>query len=126
MTTIPEYRAHQVYGYPETEDMHVNEYDTLPRPLSMDGLVNSFAYRQGLRRGVELAKMPYQNYLRTREWRDTRQLAIEAANGACQRCGDTRRLEVHHTDYDHRGFETLDDLEVLCNPCHRNHHGTTP
>ena len=118
MPAIKEFLARQAYGFDEEAEVN----DIPPAAITADRLANSFAYRQGLRRGIELAKMRYPDYLKTREWRDTRQHAIEAANGSCQRCGSGQRLDVHHLSYDHRGFEELDELAVLCNPCHRLQH----
>lgn len=39
----------------------------------------------------------------------------------CNRCGETRRLVVHHIDGVHTN-NTPDNLEVLCSPCHSSHH----
>ena len=42
----------------------------------------------------------------------------------CERCGSQDRLHAHHRNYDRPGAEELKvDLETLCLPCHRTHHG---
>ena len=80
-----------------------------------------------LRRVLARCQRPgYETYLRTQRWRDFRALALEDAQGACQRCGMSERanrllvLDVHHTTYARLGREALDDVEVLCRPCHED------
>jgi hypothetical protein len=75
-------------------------------------------------RAVALNRMPYDEYLRTPEWRDRRRQAINAAENRCQHCRRRGRpLQVHHLTYKRRGHEHPDDLEVLCEVCHRAVHG---
>ena len=72
----------------------------------------------------ELSAMPYDDYLRTSEWRDRRRLAIAAADHRCESCGTyTDPLHVHHLTYERRGNEHPDDLMVLCPRCHMAAHG---
>lgn len=40
---------------------------------------------------------------------------------ACERCGGTRRLSVHHKD-ENPFNNAPSNLEVLCSPCHAKHH----
>jgi 5-methylcytosine-specific restriction endonuclease McrA len=72
---------------------------------------------------AELGAMPYRDYLRTPEWRQTRAAALERAD---RRCSLDRthsdQLEVHHNAYDRLGAELPSDLVVLCQACHRLHH----
>lgn len=70
----------------------------------------------------ELQYMPYAEYLRTPEWRATRDEAVKRARGCCQTCSSTDRLNVHHRTYLRRGHEYLSDLIVLCEPCHKIFH----
>ena len=44
---------------------------------------------------------------------------------ACERCGVAERLEVHHRDHDRTNNDPA-NLETLCGPCHRRHHGVEP
>jgi hypothetical protein len=75
------------------------------------------------RRLEQLHAMPYQAYLRTTEWRRTREAAIALAGGRCQlEAAHDGTLHVHHSDYARRGAETTADLLVLCEGCHRRHH----
>ena len=39
----------------------------------------------------------------------------------CNRCGTTDQLLVHHVDGDHTN-NVVENLEVLCSPCHTSHH----
>ena len=41
----------------------------------------------------------------------------------CNRCGAADQLVIHHMDHDHMN-NTLENLEVLCSPCHTSHHKT--
>jgi hypothetical protein len=70
-----------------------------------------------------LRSMPYDEYLSSTEWRDTREFALKRAGYRCQLCNERARLQVHHRTYERRGFECADDLTVLCRDCHANHHG---
>jgi 5-methylcytosine-specific restriction endonuclease McrA len=81
------------------------------------------AYHAGIRRGTELAKMPYNEYLQSPEWQGLRRLAITKAGGRCQRCGEYRGLQVHHLTYERRGWEQIQDVEAVCSRCHRQEHG---
>jgi hypothetical protein len=69
-----------------------------------------------------LRKMPYFDYLRTREWRMTRDRALSVARYTCGRCQAKRELQVHHRSYANLGAELDSDLEVLCRGCHLGHH----
>ena len=39
----------------------------------------------------------------------------------CNRCGSKDQLLVHHADGDHTN-NVVENLEVLCSPCHSSHH----
>lgn len=72
---------------------------------------------------AELRAMPYQQYLRTPEWRRTRAAALLRASNACSLdVTHTHGLEVHHRTYERRGAELMTDLAVLCHSCHQLHH----
>jgi 5-methylcytosine-specific restriction endonuclease McrA len=51
-----------------------------------------------------------------------RRIAFEAYGEACQRCGSTRNVDVHHKD-ENRHNSDLSNLEVLCRSCHSKAHG---
>lgn len=65
----------------------------------------------------------YGVYLKTQYWIRLSSKA-KALYGSCVLCPRKDRLNTHHRNYDHLGQEeTLRDLVVLCNDCHRKFHG---
>lgn len=44
------------------------------------------------------------------------------ATPACERCGASDKLIVHHKHYGNWGHEHPEDLMTLCGPCHQNVH----
>lgn len=74
-----------------------------------------------------MASRNYLQYLESPEWFALRRAAMRRAQFRCQRekPGEPRHegsLDVHHKHYDSLGRETLDDVEVLCQLCHRTEH----
>ena len=70
----------------------------------------------------QLRKMPYKEYLQTREWKDKARKAKKRARNRCQICNRPQTeviLDVHHRTYERRGQERPDDLTVLCRECHK-------
>jgi restriction endonuclease Mrr len=75
----------------------------------------------------ELRAMPYDEYLRTPEWRRTRTAALIRAGHRCALdVAHTEDLDVHHNTYERRGAELQSDLVVLCRTCHHRHHASNP
>lgn len=74
------------------------------------------------RRQRELRFMPYQEFLKTAEWQETRQNALKRARFMCQACSAGGTLHVHHRTYVRRGAEYASDLIVLCAECHETFH----
>lgn len=68
----------------------------------------------------------YDKYLKTKEWKKTRDIIIQERNNRCQFCGSTEKLCVHHSPeaYQYLGHELehMDLMLVLCNLCHRACH----
>jgi 5-methylcytosine-specific restriction endonuclease McrA len=97
-----------------------------PRPL-IDAVCDAFvqcerAMRGGSERG-QLARLPYQQYLRTPHWQAMRKRALLRAGFQCKRCEVRgQRLDVHHLSYDRLGRELESDLTVLCELCHAGEH----
>jgi len=61
----------------------------------------------------------YQQHLKSAEWAAKRQARLEMDSHACQCCGATERLEVHHRNYDRFLNENVRrDLITLCHDCH--------
>jgi hypothetical protein len=73
----------------------------------------------------ELKQMPYDEYLRTPEWKKRRKKQLKSAGHRCQVCNSPKRLNVHHRTYDRRGQELPQDLIVLCRNCHSIFHKTS-
>lgn len=64
-------------------------------------------------------------YLFSYHWQqDVRLPALQCAEYRCQSCGARNTvLDVHHKTYERLGFESAEDLEVLCRDCHEAEHG---
>lgn len=80
-----------------------------------------------MEKGYQLLPRPlvpanYSAYIQSDFWKAKRAEAIQFYGRHCARCGDNRRLEVHHISYERLGREEMVDLEVLCNSCHHNVH----
>lgn len=74
-----------------------------------------------------MTKTEYAQYLASEHWLERRKQAIELAHHECERCELPRwvasliydqDLHVHHLNYQNRGNEQPEDLEVLCRRCH--------
>jgi len=63
----------------------------------------------------------YLSYIKSDAWRrnPTRLKALSDAEGHCRLCHAEAVLEVHHSTYDHLGYEHENDLIALCGACHR-------
>ena len=71
---------------------------------------------------LQLRSMPYNEYLKTREWAEKREQALERDGHRCRLCNTYDNLQVHHRTYQRRGNEDLDDLTTLCKSCHEHFH----
>lgn len=75
-------------------------------------------------KGLDLEKMPYQEYLQTTYWKKFAHKARKKADYCCQKCGrGNTLLDVHHLTYERRGKEWYSDVLVLCRQCHNAIHG---
>ena len=85
------------------------------------GLVAGWVYL--LRPRLTMRQMLYRYwYLRSRHWKETARAKRKQVGWRCQRCGERKRLDVHHKTYIRLGREKLNDLEALCRECHRKEH----
>jgi 5-methylcytosine-specific restriction endonuclease McrA len=67
----------------------------------------------------------YINYINSDEWQAFRKRALAAFGNKCVRCeapGSDVILQVHHLSYRRLGRERLEDVTVLCVPCHESKH----
>ncbi|HBC93449.1 MAG TPA: hypothetical protein DCZ10_11305 [Pelotomaculum sp.] len=72
---------------------------------------------------LDLKTVNYYKYTGSEHWKQFRKAALEHYSYTCQMCGATNvKLDVHHKTYDTRGKETLEDVLVLCRPCHSKLH----
>ena len=68
----------------------------------------------------------YKEYINSPEWKETSRRAKVRAGYRCQLCnrkGNDTTLHTHHRTYERLGIEFYEDLIVLCNSCHKKHHG---
>lgn len=97
------------------------------RPIGREGsheIEEPLPWVANEQRLAELRSMAYRVYLATPEWRYKRREMIKWAERKCQRCREfSHLLQVHHRCYDRLGEELVEDLEVLCDKCHRQEHG---
>lgn len=72
----------------------------------------------------------YSDKLKDPRWQRLRLEALNASDWKCSRCGSTTRvLDVHHLAYvdGREPWEyPLEELRVLCKPCHKLEHGLPP
>lgn len=60
----------------------------------------------------------YNFYLKTEHWELTRNRKLEESGRRCNRCFQTKDLQVHHKHYRSLFAEADEDLEVVCEQCH--------
>lgn len=65
----------------------------------------------------------YQRYLAGREWGLLKRAVRERCNGTCERCRHFPLSHVHHLTYARKYHERPDDLQGLCEGCHKFVHG---
>jgi len=64
----------------------------------------------------------YDRHLQSKTWKRKAKAARRRAGWRCERCGESRPLDVHHKTYARFKKELAKDLEALCRPCHEAHH----
>lgn len=69
-----------------------------------------------------LPRWRYKSYIRSDKWAAKRGQKFDAVGWQCERCQSKLKLHVHHKSYERLGYEHMDDLEVLCEMCHLDHH----
>ena len=94
-----------------------------PKPGAAKPIRNSWHDRLKLASASELWWKIYDEYLISPEWKTFRSGILLERGQKCQRCPATDQLQVHHKTYGRVGKERPGDVEVLCLPCHEQHHG---
>lgn len=64
----------------------------------------------------------WQARLRHPSWTEKREWMLWLCSGKCERCGTrphSSELQLHHIHYDSLWYESHQDLQLLCPPCHR-------
>ena len=65
----------------------------------------------------------YQSYMVSDDWQRKRQERLMIDGYRCVMCGGRSRLQVHHINYKHLGYEDpMSDLCTLCKDCHTKIH----
>jgi len=105
-------------------------YRTLkPKPVKAKPTKKRAKNRRRHGRGVKVRtdwSGRYSEYLRSREWKAKKAVALDYHGRKCADCGATEPLEVHHLTYKRLGREKMKDLLVLCGACHRIRHEDKP
>lgn len=68
-------------------------------------------------------KERYGRYLASREWGLLREQIKQRSGGICERCGFNKSDAVHHLTYERKYKERLEDLQDICEGCHKFTHG---
>lgn len=87
---------------------------------------NEVLIRRSIRRPRKRnGRNQYLNYLQSQEWQEVRERVFKQRGRKCERCNEDlrgKKADVHHKHYRNLFNEKLEDLEVLCRPCHNLEH----
>lgn len=72
---------------------------------------------------ISIKDLSYQEYLDSSIWQIKRKIFLKELGNRCFYCGKSDNLNVHHKDYNNIGFETKNNVRIVCNKCHREIHG---
>lgn len=72
-----------------------------------------------------IKSMKYSDFLKTPYWKAIAEKKMQQSGFKCQLCNENGKLNVHHRTYATHGEEisNMQDLIVLCAPCHAKFHG---
>jgi hypothetical protein len=115
------------------------QFDVSPAALSrMIGNSNGWQERRWRRarlHKLDLKMWEYEKYLESPHWQELRKRKLEQQRkelgyNSCEKCGErpqavTREtaLHIHHLTYERLGEERLEDVTIICRPCHDREHG---
>jgi len=98
-------------------------------PYRADGLLLQKEWAEMTKLSVDtIRKLPekellrYKIYLQSDGWKDRANECKKLAKYKCDICGSVKDLEAHHKTYDNLYMELQEDLQCLCNECHKNTH----
>jgi hypothetical protein len=74
-------------------------------------------------RSLPNGKKKRQAYYASRDWSLKKRAVRDRAGNKCERCGSNDGCQVHHQTYEHLYDEPLDDLQYICEECHKYKHG---
>ena len=74
-------------------------------------------------RSIDNEREKYAAYLCSRDWSERREAVRERAGGKCERCRVLPMDACHHLTYARKYNESLEDLQAICDPCHKFTHG---
>jgi len=65
----------------------------------------------------------YRAYMKSKEWDEFKIRVKKIRGNKCEKCNSNKFiLDVHHLTYERLGNEWVEDVQVLCRPCHRAQH----
>jgi hypothetical protein len=102
-----------VYEFYITNDVCLGEDDDIGEIYNVETRVNLISRNY---------KRVYHSYLNSEEWHDKRNKMLEYSDYKCSMCSASENLQVHHLNYNTVGNESLGDLLVVCNSCHKKIH----
>jgi 5-methylcytosine-specific restriction endonuclease McrA len=85
-------------------------------------------HKKEVKQSLEKRRKEYQAYIKSDKWKEIRNFMLAKFNYTCQVCFtkfSRRDLHVHHKHYRNFGNEQIEDLELMCEPCHMKHHHKT-
>ena len=68
----------------------------------------------------------YKKYIKSKEWMEKSRTFIKFVGCRCEECGTKNDLGCHHITYKNLGFESQDDIKVLCWKHHKAKHKNRP
>ena len=102
------------------EKLRAKILNQTPKPK---GIKNVARLRTQLKELARTTPPPdYDRYIRSKAWKQKREIFLDAFNHQCAMCHQKEHLHVHHLHYQSVGHETLEDVVVCCRRCHYIEH----
>lgn len=110
-----------------SRDLELDAYDRTPAQRFVQKKQKpklSKRQRRALKAGkLNPFRQKYFDYMQSKAWQIFRQRVFAARSRMCERCGTgAGPLQIHHISYARFGHEELEDVKVLCVPCHKKMH----